>query len=161
VADLKQTNRLLQIYTPLGADVLVPRSFQGFEGISRLYEYRIELASDNGAISSQDIVGKRVTLAILQTDEATERYFDGFVAHFAKLPRRHAFFEYELRIVPWTWFLTRTTNCRIFQNMTVPAIIEQIFQELGFTDFQLKLGGHNPWSIVFNIGRLPSISSRD
>jgi type VI secretion system secreted protein VgrG len=145
VADLKQTNRLLQIYTPLGPDVLVPRTFQGFEGISRLYEYRIEVASENGAISSQDIVGKRVTLAILQTDDATERYFDGFVAHFAKLPRRHGFFEYELRIVPWTWFLTRTTNCRIFQDMTVPAIIEQIFQELGFTDFQLKLGHHNPW----------------
>ena len=150
MADLKQTDRLIRIYTPLGDDVLVPRTFEGFEGISRLYEYRIELASENGAISPQEIVGKRVTLSILQSDMETERYFDGFVSHFAKLPRRpphRVFFEYEIKIVPWTWFLNRTTNCRIFQEKTVPQVIEQIFQDYGFSDFQPQLSGtHNPWT---------------
>jgi type VI secretion system secreted protein VgrG len=150
VPDLKQADRLIRIYTPLGPDAVVPRSFDGFEGISRLYEYRIELASENGAISPQDLVGKRVTLAILQTDMETERYYDGFVSHFTKLPRRPphlAYFEYEIRIVPWTWFLTRTTNCRIFQEKTVPQVIEQIFQDFGFTDFQAQLSGtHNAWT---------------
>ena len=119
--DLKQTGRLFNITTTLGDDVVVPRSFEGSEGISRLYEFRIELASESATINAQDIVGKRVTLSILQADMETERYFDGFVSHFSKLPRRpnNRFYAYELKVVPWTWFLTRTTNCMIFQEMTV------------------------------------------
>jgi type VI secretion system secreted protein VgrG len=147
---LKQSERLLRIYTPLGDDVLVPRTFEGAEGISHLYEFRIEVASENGAINPSDIVGKRVTLSVLQADAETERYFDGFVSHFTKLPRRpphRTFFEYELKIVPWTWFLTRTTNCCIFQDMTVPAVIEQIFSTLSFTDFETHFSGtHNAWT---------------
>lgn len=150
MADLKQAGRLIRIYTPLGDDVLVPRSFEGSEGISRLYEYRIELSSENGSINAQDIVGKRVTLAILQADMETERYFDGFVSHFTKLPtnpNHRSFYEYEIKIVPWTWFLTRTTNCRIFQDKTVPQVIEEIFKDLSFSDFQIQLSGtHNSWT---------------
>ena len=147
--DLKQTDRLFNITTPLGDDVVVPRSFEGSEGISRLYEFRIELASDSSSINAQDIVGKRVTLSILQADMETERYFDGFVSHFSKLPRRpnNRFYSYELKVVPWTWFLTRTTNCMIFQEMTVPQVIEAIFDKFQFTDFQTQFTGtHTPWT---------------
>ncbi len=145
MGDLTQADRLIRIYTPLGDDVLVPRWFEGTEEISRLYEYRIAAASENGGIKPTDIVGKRVTLAIVQADRKTERYFDGFVSHFANLPSRHRLFEYELTIVPWLWFLTRTTNCRIFQEKTVPEVIEKTFQDLGFTDFQDQTSGHEPW----------------
>ncbi len=149
MADLQQANRFIRINTPLGSDVLVPRLFEGTDSISHLYEYRVELASESGSISATDIVGKRATVSILQSDQSTQRYFDGFVSHFAKLPRRpprHVFFEYELRIVPWTWFLTRTTDCRIFQQKTVQQVMEQIFSDLSFSDYQFKLSGtHNAW----------------
>jgi len=130
---------------------VVPRSLEGTEEISRLYEFRLMLASENGSISPQSIVGKRVTVSILQSDGQTARYFDGFVSHFAKLPRRpphRAFYEYEIKMVPWLWFLTRTTNCRIFQEKTVPEVIEQIFQDYGFGgQFQDQTAGtHNPWT---------------
>ena len=72
----------IRIYTTLGDDVLVPRSFDGSEGISRLYEYRVDLASESATINATDIVGKRATLSILQSDMEIERYFDGFVSHF-------------------------------------------------------------------------------
>jgi type VI secretion system secreted protein VgrG len=150
VSDLTQSDRLIQITTPLGPDVLVPRSFEGTEEISRLFEYRLVLASENGSIDPTAIVGKRVTVSIFQSDLQTNRYFDGFVSHFTKLPRRpphRLFYEYEIRMVPWTWFLTRTTNCRIFQEKTVPQVIEQIFQDFSFTDYQPQFTGtHNPWT---------------
>ena len=44
-------------------------------------------------------------------------------------------------MVPWLWFLTRTSNCRIFQEMTVPDIIKQVFRDHGFTDFDDALSG--------------------
>jgi type VI secretion system secreted protein VgrG len=44
--------------------------------------------------------------------------------------------------VPWLWFLTRTADCRIFQNMTVPDIIMKIFTDLEFSDFKNLLQGN-------------------
>ena len=35
--------------------------------------------------------------------------------------------------------LTQTTDCRIFQDKTVPEIIKQIFGDLGFSDFKDEL----------------------
>ena len=144
--ELTQANRFLKIYTPLGEDAVIVREFEGSEGISQLYEYRVVLASEDGSIKPTDLVGKRVTVSILQSDWSTERYFDGFVSHFAAVPSRHRLFEYEIKMVPWLWFLTRTTDCLIFQEKSVPGVIEDVFGRLGFSDFQLNLSGsHEPW----------------
>ena len=51
---------------------------------------------------------------------------------------------YRAEVVPWPWFLTRTTDCRIFQNQSTPDIIETIFEDFGFTDFALELKGSYP-----------------
>jgi type VI secretion system secreted protein VgrG len=40
---------------------------------------------------------------------------------------------------PWLWFLTRTSNCRIFQDLSVPEIIKKVFEANGFSDFKLDL----------------------
>jgi type VI secretion system secreted protein VgrG len=45
-------------------------------------------------------------------------------------------------VVPWLWFLGRTTDCRIFQHKSVPDIVQQIFKDLGFTDFKVQLQGN-------------------
>src|SRR5690606_24387890 len=42
---------------------------------------------------------------------------------------------------PWLWMLTHTEDCCIFQNKTVPEIIEAVFTELGFTDYANELTG--------------------
>lgn len=146
---LTQADRLIRIFTPLGDDVLVVRSFEGSEEISALYEYRVLCASENPSIAAKSIVGQRVTLAIYLSDGKTDRYIDGFVAKFSKQPRRaphRVYYEYELRVVPWLWFLNRTTDCRIFQQKSVPDVIQKIFDDLGFKDYSLKLqGSHQPW----------------
>jgi type VI secretion system secreted protein VgrG len=46
---------------------------------------------------------------------------------------------YEAEIVPWFWFLTLFSDCRIFQNMTVPDIVEEVFKGRGFTNFKSVL----------------------
>jgi type VI secretion system secreted protein VgrG len=42
-------------------------------------------------------------------------------------------------MVPALWFLTRTADCRIFQNKKVPDIIQEIFKENGVTDVKTVL----------------------
>jgi type VI secretion system secreted protein VgrG len=141
---LKQANRLLALKTPLGADVLELASFTGREEISGLFLYELEMISDNNAITASQIVGKNVTFAVRLAD-GSPRHFNGFVSRFsAGNEDRQGRRNYRAEVVPWLWFLTRTTDCRIFQKKTVPDIIQQVFKDLGFTDFQLNLKGKHP-----------------
>jgi len=142
-----QANRFIAIDTPLGDDVLLLTSFSGQEDLSRLFTYHLELLSERDSISPREIVGKNVTFRVRLADGQSFRYFNGFVSRFSAGSRGSGLRRYQAEIVPWTWFLTRTTDCRIFQNKSVPDIIEQIFRDLGFSDYetsQIK-GSHPPW----------------
>ena len=59
----------------------------------------------------------------------------GLSAALAKVGADEIFTSYHAEMVPWLWFLTRTADCRIFQNMTIPDIIKKIFSDLGFNDY--------------------------
>lgn len=135
-----QENRLIGIETPLGKDILLLRGFSGQEGISRLSNFDLDLLSHDPDIRFEDIIGKRVTLRVtLGSDK--KRYFNGFISRFMQTGSDRGLANYRATMVPWTWFLTRTSDCRIFQKKTIPDIIEQIFKDLGFTDYKLQLQG--------------------
>ncbi len=138
---------MLKIETPLGADKVLVRSFSGREEISRLFNFQIELVSEDGKIDAQDIVGKNVTFAVLQADGSTERYFNGYVIRFGQRPSRERLHRYHAEVVPWLWFLTRSSDCRIFQKKTVPDIVKEVFGLFGFSDFDDSgiQGQHLPW----------------
>lgn len=129
-----QMGRLLNINTPLGEDVLLLISFTGVEQISGLFSFDLEMSSTSDAIDPTQIVGSNVSIAMRLVDD-TFRYFNGFVSRFLYIGSDDRIHHYRARIVPWLWFLTRTTDCRIFQSKTVPQIVEQVFTDLGFTDF--------------------------
>ena len=135
-----QENRLISVETPLGKDVLLLQGFTGREGISRLFHFQADLLSTNNAISFANIVGERVTIKVRLADES-ERYFNGFVSRFAQSGSDVRFTHYQMEVVPWLWFLTRNADCRIFQNMTIPDIVQQVFKDRGFTDFKNSLTG--------------------
>ena len=58
---------------------------------------------------------------------------------FIQRGRRQVLTQYYARVRPWFWFLSLWQDCKIFQNMTVPAIVEKIFTDHGFNDFQPNL----------------------
>jgi type VI secretion system secreted protein VgrG len=37
------------------------------------------------------------------------------------------YYRYHAVVRPWLWFLSRTADCRIFQDMTVPDIVKTVF----------------------------------
>ena len=135
-----QANRLIEIDTPLGKDVLILRGFTGHEGISKLFKLDCDLFSEGSLVEFQKIIGQRVSIKVRLSDEK-QRYFNGFVSRFTQTSGEMGVIRYRAEIVPWLWFLTRTTDCRIFQNKTVPDILEQIFKDLGFTDYKVNLDG--------------------
>lgn len=135
-----QENRLIGIETPLGKDILLLRGFSGQEGISRLSNFDLDLLSHDPDIKFEDIIGKRVTLRVTLGSEK-KRYFNGFISRFSQTGSDRGLANYRATMVPWLWFLTRTSDCRIFQKKTIPDIIEQIFKDQGLTDYKLQLQG--------------------
>ena len=115
-----QTNRRIAITTPLGDDALLLRGFSGVESISQLFHFDLDLLSENDSVKFQDLVGKNVTLSILDA-EGAPRYWNGFVNRFSQGHQDRRLTAYRAQMVPWLWFLTRTADCRIFHSaMTQP-----------------------------------------
>ena len=135
-----QENRLISLTTPLGENVLLLRAFRGSEAISRIFQFNLDLFSENRSITFGDIVGKRVTFKVgLASGE--DRFFNGYVSRFAQSGSDVRFAYYQMEVVPWLWFLTRNADCKIFQNIKIPDIIQQVFTDRGFTDFKRCLTG--------------------
>jgi type VI secretion system secreted protein VgrG len=137
-----QAGRLLSATTPLGKDVLLLTAFSGEEELSRLFRYDLEFLSENDSIKAKDIVGKPVGWSVHQAASAgTEpRRFHGVISRFAAGPLKvRGLRAYRAEVVPWLWFLTRTADCRIFQNKTAPDIVKAVFDALGFADYQFNL----------------------
>lgn len=140
---LKQATRLLSLKTPLGDNALLLTAFSGEEGVSQLFRFTLEMISDNASVAGKDLLGKGVTFSIRLADDAP-RHFHGVVSRFSAGDEdQNGRRAYRAEVVPWLWFLTRNSDCRIFQKMTAPDIIQQIFKDRGFSDFQAKLTGHH------------------
>jgi type VI secretion system secreted protein VgrG len=135
-----QDDRVIAIETPLGKDALLLVSFAAQESVSRLFRISAQLYSENGSVDFSKIIGQRVSISLKLAD-GSKRYFNGFVSRFAQVGMDKRFTQYHAEIVPWTWFLTRRADCRIFQNMTIPDIVAKVFKDRGFGDFRNALQG--------------------
>ena len=145
-----QNTRMLKIATPLGDDAMQLLSFRGREEISRLFSFELEVSIDDKKNISPDnvqqqLIGENITF----TNEHANgpRYFNGIVREVVAAERGSDTQSYRLAVVPWLWFLTQTSDCRIFQNKTIPQIIEDVFKDLGFQDFDTAgiQGDHKEW----------------
>jgi len=137
---LGQQERTLSVSTPLGDDVLLLRAMSARERLGALFEYELELISEDTNINLEDLLGKPVTVRLRRFDDR-ERFFNGIVNSFSQVGFDGSAAVFNTTLVPWTWFLTRTADCRIFQEKTVPDIVKEIFRDHGYTDFEESLSG--------------------
>ena len=139
-----QENKSIVIDTPLGGNELMLTRFSGTEGISALFSFELEMLSENQEIAFDKIIGEAVTVSIILAD-GDSRFFNGIVSRFSQgsgggeSGGNTRFSHYTATMVPWLWLLTRTVDSRIFQQLSVPDIIEKIFKEKGFSDYKIAL----------------------
>ncbi len=140
-----QAQRIGRLETPLGKDRLVFASFEGTEGLSQLFEYRIEaISTEKRILGFDDAIGKHCTLT-MSTVGGGERFFDGMLAEACWMGTRVEGNVYELILRPWLWMLSKRVNSLIFHEQTAPQIIQQIFGEHGgLADFQQSLSRNYP-----------------
>ncbi len=130
--------RVMEITTPLGEDVLLFHGMNAREEMSRLFEYQLDLLSKKDDINVDDILGKNVTVTLGLPEDKT-RFYNGYVTRFAQGGAYGRYNRYIATVRPWTWFLTRTSDCRIFQDMTVPDIIKAVFADHASADVKWEL----------------------
>lgn len=146
MGEYTQAERPIAVETPLGKDVLLLKSFSGREEMSRLFSYDLEFLSENNAIDAKAIVAKNITFSV-EFPDGSPRYFNGFVSRFAYCGRGDRLSRYKAQMVPWLWFLTRRSDCRIFQEKSLTDIIQEVLSNAGFTDFETTeiKGQHPTW----------------
>lgn len=138
MASFVQENRLIQIETPLGADVLILQQMKGREEISQPFHFQLKMLSHKQDIAFKDIITKNVTIKVDQAD-GKHRFFNGHVSRFRQCDNEGMFAVYEAEVVPWYWFLGLNSDCRIYQDQTVPEIVEEVLKRMGVKKFELKL----------------------
>jgi type VI secretion system secreted protein VgrG len=124
----------MQFSSPLGKDVLLIQSLDGAEGISRMFEYQVELLAAAGTtIDPKSMIGAKVAVSIALNDKQGSRWINGIVASFEQCAGDKDFNIYKARIVPSMWQLTLSSNCRIYQNKTVLDIVKSVVAEYGLS----------------------------
>ena len=141
---LKQDPRIGSFSSDLGEDVLAISRFEGAECLSGLFEFRVDVVSEDKDIDFDAILGTKCGLHIYAKHDGVKRHFRGVLVEAQWTGMIYDLRTYRLVLRPWLWILTRATNCRIFSNMTVPDILQQVFQDQGFDAFQLRLNASYP-----------------
>jgi type VI secretion system secreted protein VgrG len=110
---------------------LVLASIEGIEGLSQLFEYRVEAFSLEKKIINFDKAIAEHCTVFLKTVDGGERIFDGMLAEARWIGTRVEGHAYELILRPWLWLLSKRINSLIFHEKTAPEIIKLIFDEHG------------------------------
>ena len=137
-----QDKRIARLTTPLGKDRLLLQRFDGTEGLSELFEYRIEALSDGIDIDFTPAIGKNCSVSF-ETYGAT-RNFSGVLTEAQWIGARQERYAYRLVLRPWLWLLGRTAKSRIFKQKDLEQILTQVFQDNGFaSDVRINIQ-HKP-----------------
>jgi type VI secretion system secreted protein VgrG len=128
----------ITLTSPMAASDLTFESMAASAGLSMLGETQLTLRSPSPNLSPDDILGKSVTVTVDLPDDA-KRHFNGYVTRFAIGAHRGRQYGYQATVRPWLWFLTRTSDCRIFQEMSVPDIVKSVFEDHSIALFEFKL----------------------
>ncbi|WCM93956.1 type VI secretion system tip protein VgrG [Acidovorax sp. NCPPB 2350] len=136
-------SRRVTIQTPLG-EQLQFRRLRGREDISQLFSMDIELQSEDKDIDPKALLGKNATV-VVETQDGGKRYIDGIVTRFGMQGQDHRFYAYRLRLQPWLWLASRKSDFKIFQNKTVPEIIEEVLGTYGFPMEQKLTRDYRTW----------------
>jgi type VI secretion system secreted protein VgrG len=138
--DYTQDGRKFRVETPLGPDVLLLERFTGEEAVSTPYAFTLHMVSEDPAIDPESLLRQAMVVS-MELPDGTERHVHGLCRRFSQGTIDGPLTNYQAEVVPWLWFLSLGSDCRVFQKLSVPDIVMQLFKDLGFTDYRVQLQG--------------------
>lgn len=131
----------LSVTTPLGPDALLLVGLSGQEGLSRLFSFQLDLVALNSQPVPFDQVLGQPFLISVGFPGSGQRYIGGICSRFSEGRQGNTFTSYQAEVVPWPWLRTKRRRSRVFQDMTVPEILQRALVGGSFT-YQL-VGTYN------------------
>ena len=126
------------------ANDTVLRGLSGREALSEPFEFRVDLLySGTSAVDYDKILGEPIKIE-MDLPESETRYIHGIAVEMGFMGTQRHWQAYQVVLRPWFWLLTRTSDSRIYQEISAVDIIKQIFGEYGYSDFEDKLTGTSP-----------------
>ncbi|MES1205760.1 MAG: type VI secretion system tip protein TssI/VgrG [Pseudomonadota bacterium] len=129
------TTRNVRVKTTLEEGVVALEQMEGHETLGQPFVYELSLVSTDWNIDLSKLLGQPVTVEC-DLPTGTMRYFHGLVTRASHLDGEGDFARYGVTLQPWLSMLDYGSECRIFQQMSVPEIVEQVFRRAGFDDFE-------------------------
>lgn len=124
------------------AELLV-QHLSATEGLSRDFEFALELISDNARLALKDLLSKRVTVSLVRQDGSL-RYFNGHVFEFSleRVDGARAYYRMILR--PWLAYLALRHNNLLFHGKSVREQTEAILADYPDALWRIQLEGDDP-----------------
>jgi type VI secretion system secreted protein VgrG len=120
--------------------MLILRGLSVREAIGHPFVISADLVSLSEDIRPGALLGKPVTCTV-DVGHAPVRHFHGIVREFARTGvYGRGLVSYRLEAVPRLWNLTRTSDCRIFQDKSVADIAGTVFGEHGVAPIRFASG---------------------
>ncbi len=119
--------------TPM-SDVLHFLSMKGQAGLSTLFEFTVELVAKTYMLDVRSLLGKPLTLQI-ETASGSPHYLNGEIVGFELVGREmlnSEYYAYRATVRPALWYLTQSTDNRIFQNKSVVDILREVLGRYRF-----------------------------
>jgi type VI secretion system secreted protein VgrG len=117
-------DREILLKIPAFSDEVFFAEMSGRDEISHPFRYELLFACANLDLKALDVLGQPV---IIEVTGDSPRFFHGLATAFGLHEIRDDYAYYRLTMSPWLWFLSMKTDNRIFQEKTVPQIIEEVF----------------------------------
>ena len=139
-------NRVITAHTPLPADQLMFRGMSGREGLSQLFEFQVELISPSFALDLRALLGKPLTLQI--DAGTTPRFLNGLITRCVLVGRESAtsrHYIYLATVQPGMWYLTQTSDSKIFQGKSVPDVVKEVLADYDFPVETKLVGNYRNW----------------
>jgi type VI secretion system VgrG family protein len=108
----------------IASDLFQVTGFDGVEAISELFRFEIDLLSTDADIDLESLVGKHASLAI--TKDGEQRDFHGVIASLEQdAEAQFDHYCYKAVLVPRLWLMSLSKQNQIYQEKTVPEIVQQ------------------------------------
>jgi len=123
--------------------------FKGFEGLSTVYQFDIELISKDPAVDMTEVVQNPARFTILRKEGDIPFY--GIPVSFEQMHEVDGTVFYRVVLAPKLWWLSQTHHNQVFLQQTVPEILEAVLKDGGLTenDFEFRLEeDYRKWEYV-------------
>ncbi|HTV24732.1 MAG TPA: type VI secretion system tip protein TssI/VgrG [Polyangiaceae bacterium] len=139
--------RVAVVKSVLG-DALVLVAMRGSEELGRPFRYELDLTATDPDVDFGAVLGQPMTVE-LELHDGSARQFTGYVTELSLAGGVGRKVLYRAVLRPWLMLMDYRKTCRIFQNITAPDVIKDLFRAAGFSDFEDRLSeSYRTWEYL-------------